>query len=670
MTPRPPSPSASGPEFGTQAYPWQQHYEHRSARLSDHYDEAWTHARQAGLDLWEDTVQTSEDVRRFRRMQSDFGLTLRSVYQHVAIHDDDWRETVEGLVRQAAFAREAGADILAFNPAPRDWSRPLDKDERQLANQAAAMNALGEKVRSFGMKLGYHTHDAEMRHEAKEFLFMADHTDPALVGLCFDPHWVWRGAGNDALTLNRIVSRYGDRILSLHLRQSLDGVWSETFGEGDIDYHPLMATLRRHGFSGPVLLEIAREEGTPESLDVVEAHRRGLDYARRLFAIPPAVEVIPADRVERLYLVGAGVIAREHVRAAARLPDRDDLEIQAADPSPEARALFAREFPRARLHADAGAMLTEPSRPGDIVIIATPPYLHADAARLAVSGGRHVLSEKPLTLTLAEADALFELAAARGVFLGCCSCRFRGVPTTREVRRRMNAGELGRIHRLTWISRRQRDRSGIEYQGASRWFLDSRKNGGGPLSDWGVYDIAAMTDLLEPVRVDVCHAWTARAHTAADPVDCIYDVEDSAGASLRFHRADGLTVEVAYERATCTHGEERLVTELEGTRGAASWDWLNWHGPGRVTLGHDAGGCPQSETLFTPAPLDNACHLRPLHSFIDAIEGRPNDALLGESARFHFAIVRAIFDVAATRRARSVFRAGAGPLPAPQPDSP
>ena len=85
------------------------------------------------------------------------------------------------------------------------------------------------------MVLAYHNHDAEMREGAREFHHMLTGTDPANVKLCLDAHWIYRGSGNSQVALFDIVEIYVDRIVELHLRQSHDGIWSEVFGEGDIN---------------------------------------------------------------------------------------------------------------------------------------------------------------------------------------------------------------------------------------------------------------------------------------------------------------------------------------------------------------------------------------------------------------------------------------------------
>jgi len=80
-----------------------------------------------------------------------------------------------------------------------------------------------------GLTLSYHNHDIELRNAAREFHHMMVGTDPAYVTLCLDAHWIYRGAGNSAVALFDVLKLYGPRITELHLRQSKDNIWTETF---------------------------------------------------------------------------------------------------------------------------------------------------------------------------------------------------------------------------------------------------------------------------------------------------------------------------------------------------------------------------------------------------------------------------------------------------------
>ncbi|MCJ7673530.1 MAG: hypothetical protein MUO33_00075, partial [Sedimentisphaerales bacterium] len=118
----------------------------------------------------------------------------------------------------------------------------------------------------------------------REFHHMMVGTDPACVTLCLDAHWIYRGAGNSAVALFDVLKLYGSRVTELHLRQSKDNIWTETFGDGDIDYPALAKYLLDIGVRPHLVLEQAVEAGSPKTVDPVEAIRGSSQYARRIFA--------------------------------------------------------------------------------------------------------------------------------------------------------------------------------------------------------------------------------------------------------------------------------------------------------------------------------------------------------------------------------------------------
>ena len=155
----------------------------------------------------------------------------------------------------------------------------------------------------------------------------------------------------------------------------------------------------------------------------------------------------------RISLIGAGYIAREHAAAIALLPDPDTVELAVGDPSPAARDGLLARFPGTRVVADADELLAEPARPTDIVIVATPPFVHRDLTIRALGSGRNVLCEKPLAMDVVEAEAMVASARAAGRLLAECSSRFLGMPTTAMVRDLVAAGALGPLTQATFVHR-------------------------------------------------------------------------------------------------------------------------------------------------------------------------------------------------------------------------
>ncbi|MFM9115518.1 MAG: Gfo/Idh/MocA family protein, partial [Planctomycetota bacterium] len=110
----------------------------------------------------------------------------------------------------------------------------------------------------------------------------------------------------------------------------------------------------------------------------------------------------------RLAVVGAGHLGRIHTRLASQ---RDDVELVAVvDPVAAAREELASQF-----QTQAVAAVDSLAGKIDAAIIATPTQFHYSVARDLLERGVHCLVEKPITTTLAEADALIAAARRRGV---------------------------------------------------------------------------------------------------------------------------------------------------------------------------------------------------------------------------------------------------------------
>jgi inosose dehydratase len=133
--------------------------------------------------------------------------------------------------------------------------------------------------------LAYHNHDIELRNAAREFHHMITGTDPANVSLCLDAHWIYRGSGNSSVALFDVLKLYGNRVREVHLRQSVRNIWSETFGEGDIDYAAFAQRLLDVGAKPHLVLEQAPENGTPKTMGrgaSREASRRSCSQRLRI----------------------------------------------------------------------------------------------------------------------------------------------------------------------------------------------------------------------------------------------------------------------------------------------------------------------------------------------------------------------------------------------------
>jgi predicted dehydrogenase len=163
------------------------------------------------------------------------------------------------------------------------------------------------------------------------------------------------------------------------------------------------------------------------------------------------------------------------------------------------------------------------------VYIATPPGAHAGLTVQAARAGKHVLCEKPLAANLADSAAMVEACRKNGVLL---MTAYRKVfePSTLYVKQLIQRGDLGRIDVIHTAF------SELHLPNASlAWLLDSKKAGGGPLMDLGVYCVNTTRWLVEENPVEVtAKSWV---HDAAR----FSDVEQ--GISFRLQFPSGLVVQ-------------------------------------------------------------------------------------------------------------------------------
>jgi inosose dehydratase len=266
-------------------YSWSVFFRREGRDFSKALDAGLAEVAASGLDGFEPGVGGLAQIEQIAPMLKKHKLEMRSLYVNSVLHEPQRaEESIADVVAAAAKAKEFGARIIVTNPSPLAWGGVKNKNDTQLRIQAKALNRLGAKLRSMGLALAYHNHDIELREAAREFHHMMVGTDPANVALCLDAHWVYRGAGNSQVALFDIVKLYGRRVRELHLRQSKDGVWAETFGPGDIDYGRLADELTRIGVQPHIVLEQAIEAKSPNTMDALEAFTESTAYTRRIFA--------------------------------------------------------------------------------------------------------------------------------------------------------------------------------------------------------------------------------------------------------------------------------------------------------------------------------------------------------------------------------------------------
>ena len=279
----------------------------------------------------------------------------------------------------------------------------------------------------------------------------------------------------------------------------------------------------------------------------------------------------PLGRKLRMGIVGGGqgsFIGRVHVTAAV-LDNRATL-VAGAFSSDAARSKASAadyDVPAGRAYGSYTEMfererwLPEGERI-DFVSIATPNHMHFPVAKAALAAGFHVVCDKPLTLTLAEAEELARLVdASRSVFV--VTHNYTGYPLVRQAREMILGGELGEIQavRAEYIQGWLRTRLESEGQKQAAWRTDPARSGAaGCFGDIGThaYNLGrSMTGLL-PDAIS--------AHLKVFVPD--RPLDDYGHAVIRY--ANGALGTVTASQIS--HGRENdLRIQIDGTLGSLEW---------------------------------------------------------------------------------------------------
>lgn len=249
----------------------------------------------------------------------------------------------------------------------------------------------------------------------------------------------------------------------------------------------------------------------------------------------------PRDRspMLRFVLIGCGRIGRRHADLLAYSVDGGELLAGVCDPVAERRAAFAEKY-SVPAFASIGDVVA--SGRFDVAVVCTPSGLHALHAVELLEGGMHVIVEKPMALTLADADAMMAAAERSGKRLFVVKQNRFNRPV-QKLREALEAGRLGKLVlatvRVRWC-RRQPYYDADAWRGT--WALD-----GGVLANQASHHV----DLLQWMLGDV-ESVTAVGRTALAKIE----TEDVAAAVVKF-TSGALGI---IEATTCAR-----PTDLEGS---------------------------------------------------------------------------------------------------------
>ena len=286
-------------------------------------------------------------------------------------------------------------------------------------------------------------------------------------------------------------------------------------------------------------------------------------------------------------VVGVGFIGVAHIEALRRI-GANVAGVVGSSPERAREKADAADLPK--VYESVEALAADPNI--DVIHVASPNNVHADQVRVCLAAGKHVVCEKPLALTSADAADLVERARAAGVVNAVCF-NIRFYPLNHQMAAMVRSGEIGEPRFVTgsylqdwllletdWNWRLVADEAGPLRAVAdigSHW-LDLARF----ITGKRVVEVMADLHTFVPVRKHPAGPVETFAATSSDEelIEEEMSSDDGAGILLRFEDGTRGTLSIAQTAA----GRKNSVSiEVDGSESALSWFSEN---PDHLWIGH------------------------------------------------------------------------------------
>lgn len=332
-----------------------------------------------------------------------------------------------------------------------------------------------------------------------------------------------------------------------------------------------------------------------------------------------------------LGIIGAGMYGRvlmRHFQADGRA---NLLWVNSASEGTTRSA--AEEFGVENWSTDYRDVLNDPAV--DAVIIATPPYLHAEQLEESLKAGKHVLLEKPIAESRESLQRIVKAVEdAPSLKVLEASCRHtRLTRRFKFIKDIIDSGKLGEVYHIHHNTLGRG--TFIEYNPNGAWAMNKKLAGGGPFADRGVYDLSFHLGLLG----DLPQLKSVQSFTRNDLRDMsklveFSDVEQHGAAWMEFDT--GLTY--YYENGGGVHNETPNETRLYGTKGGLRFHHYSWDS-NEVELFTTENGELHKETLSVDTIGQPDDSLAITTHFLDCLDGKAEPLMTVPLAAKHMEIL-------------------------------
>ena len=300
----------------------------------------------------------------------------------------------------------------------------------------------------------------------------------------------------------------------------------------------------------------------------------------------------------RLAIIGTGGMAHAHAAEFGRI--RGCRLVAVCDLDRARAEAFARKFGVGEVYAGAAELLARSD--AEAVSVVTPDADHAPTAIRCLRAGRHVLCEKPLALSHAEALRMVA-AARRARAVNMVNLSYRNWAALEGVAACVRRGEIGRVIHVeaSYLQAWLLSRVWGDWRTAPAllWRLSTRHGSRGVLGDLGVHLIDFATYPAGPIARVHCRLRTFPKAPGGRIGRYVLDANDSATISAEF--ANG-ALGVLHTTRWCAGRPNRLFLRISGSRGSVELDSDRSTTSFRICAGRDADAGRWRERRARPVP--------------------------------------------------------------------
>ncbi|MBQ8174611.1 MAG: Gfo/Idh/MocA family oxidoreductase [Clostridia bacterium] len=326
-------------------------------------------------------------------------------------------------------------------------------------------------------------------------------------------------------------------------------------------------------------------------------------------------------------ILGCGMVANYHAKAISEIPSLS--LVGAFDAYKPGGEKFCESY-GIRLYSSDEELMRDAGI--DIVSICLPSGLHYPMALACIRAGKHVILEKPMAFTAAEADEIIAEADKMGVKVTVIS-QLRYTPAVTALKKAVEEGHFGRVVSADIYMKYYRSE---DYYTSSNWKGTLKMDGGGALMNQGIHGV----DLLQYVAGPV-----VSVQAIADTKYHKIETEDIVSALLEFKSGAFGVIQAT----TCIYPGFQRRLEISGTEGSVvlTEDTIAFSDFKNPAYNLDCG-VSKKATGSRPDGMDHSLHKTQIADFAEAIAENRRPFIDASEGKRAVAIIDAVYRSAKT----------------------